>query len=179
MELVMPHSLQQAIFLTIGLNTLACQDAVDEKDTSASSTDTNDTTDTTDTTDTSTAPTNTPDPIPDGDYPICSGDTSWSMGQCCVDVYCTEPESSGDCREPSDATAWDDATAITGLSLGSGDCLCETPEGPYNNTNATQYTSTNGECCYLVGIAGCEGRPLKIAGQIRKATLRIGHAWRA
>ncbi|MEC8277504.1 MAG: hypothetical protein VX026_07310, partial [Myxococcota bacterium] len=83
------------------------------------------------------------------------------------------------CREPSDATAWDDATAITGLSLGSGDCLCETPEGPYNNTNATQYTSTNGECCYLVGIAGCEGRPLKIAGQIRKATLRIGHAWRA
>ncbi|MGC6508542.1 MAG: hypothetical protein ACON4U_09015 [Myxococcota bacterium] len=31
----MPHSLQQAIFITIGLNTLACQDAVDETDTSA------------------------------------------------------------------------------------------------------------------------------------------------
>ncbi len=30
----MPHSLQQAIFLTSDLNTLACQDAVDETDTS-------------------------------------------------------------------------------------------------------------------------------------------------
>ena len=100
------------------------------------------------------------------------------MSQCCIDVYCTEPLESGECLVSTDSTAWEDAGLITGLGLGSGSCLCEFPEGPYSNSNASDYTDDTGACCYLVGIAGCEGRPLKVAGEIRLAGLVRGKPWR-
>lgn len=173
-------NLRNAILLSIStgiFTTIACGDKKEESNTT--NTNTESSTETSTGTSTGTNTENTLSPIPDGDYPECSGDTSLSMGQCCVDVYCIAPTDGENCLVPSAETAWDDATTITGLGLGSGDCLCENPEGPYSNEGAQQYTDTTGACCYLVGVASCEGRPLLVAGEIRKAPLLRGRAWRA
>ncbi len=108
--------------------------------------------------------------VPEGDYPICDGDTSMSTGQCCVDVYCTPAKSDGTCASTDETTAGD----ITGLSLGSGDCECDAPEGPY-----APYDGKDGDCCYLVGVQGCEGRPMIVQGHQRRAPLVRGRSWAA
>jgi len=111
------------------------------------------------------------DPVPDGDYPDCedpdSGDLS--SGPCCVDVYCIDPPAGEAC--PSTDEVGPDQ--ITGIGLGTGSCLCEPADGPY-----ASYEGEVGECCYLVGVQSCEGRPLRVDGHDRRATLIRGRSWR-
>jgi len=163
------EKLSQAILLSIGAGVFtasACSQ--DNPDTAAKAT-----------TETTTEATMNLPTIPTADYPECAGESSDEMGQCCVDVYCINPTTDGECLVPSANSAWDDATTITGQNLGSGWCLCENPEGPYSNEGAEQYTTTTGDCCYLVGIASCAGRPLLVAGEIKMAPLRRGKRWNA
>jgi hypothetical protein len=95
------------------------------------------------------------------DYPQCEGDT----GVCCVDVYCVEKTEPA-CPDPATL----DASEVTGVGLGSGSCLCSPVDGPW------QVEGEDG-CCYLVGIQGCEGRPLRIDGHQRKASVQRGRRW--
>ena len=60
------------------------------------------------------------------------------------------------------------------MMLGSGSCECEAPAGPY-----APYEGKEGDCCYTVGVQGCEGRPLMIAGRARTAPLLRGRSWAA
>ena len=87
-------------------------------------------------------------------------------------MYCTEPVN-GDCLEAENANA----VEITGLGLGSGSCLCDDVQGPYSSEGAEAYTETTGSCCYLVGVQGCEGRPMLVAENLRKAPLIRGKRW--
>jgi hypothetical protein len=111
--------------------------------------------------------------VPEADYPVCSGGEDSGSGgfdgPCCVDVYCLEAGPDGSC--PS--TAETNAEEITGVGLGTGSCQCEDPVGPY-----APYEGTSGDCCYTVGIQGCEGRPMLVAGDIRTAPLQRGRSWR-
>ena len=109
------------------------------------------------------------DEVPEADYPVCEGDdTGGFVGPCCVDVYCIDPSEGSDCPTTDEVTA----QQITGKSLGSGECECEAPQGPY-----APYGGTDKACCYTVGIQSCEGRPLYVDGGIRRASLRRGTAW--
>lgn len=112
--------------------------------------------------------------IPDGEYPDCTPAQSEFEGDCCIDVYCYTPEE-GTCPDSESANA----ASITGLGLGSGDCLCSSVEGPYSPERADEYTDTTGDCCYLVGVQGCEGRPMFVEENIRKAPLVHGKRWSA
>ena len=110
-------------------------------------------------------------PVPDAEYPVCTGeDTGGFVGACCVDVYCTPAKSDGSCAATTETTAEE----ITGMMLGSGSCECEAPAGPY-----APYEGKEGDCCYTVGVQGCEGRPLMIAGRARTAPLLRGRSWAA
>ena len=130
------------------------------------------TTDTTQPVDTSTEVSQQLPPVPAGDYPECDGQTSEFTGECCVDIYCTAPVN-GDCLEAEPQNA----STITGIGLGSGNCLCDDVEGPYSNQGVEAATAANGECCYLVGVQGCEGRPMLVEENLRKAQLIRGQAW--
>ena len=57
------------------------------------------------------------DPVPDGEYPECTGEDTKSSGPCCVDVYCYTPED-GACPDAVDA----DPEELVGTWLGSGRC---------------------------------------------------------
>jgi hypothetical protein len=110
--------------------------------------------------------------VPEADYPVCSGgDTGQGgfEGPCCVDVYCIDAASDGSCLSTTETNA----SEITGIGLGSGSCECEAPAGPY-----APYDGKSGDCCYTVGVQGCEGRPLIIAGNLRTAPLQRGRSWR-
>lgn len=99
-------------------------------------------------------------PVPEGDYPECTDATEKFGKQCCVDVYCYTP-GDGVCPDSSAVSA----AEVSGKSLGSGSCQCGEIEGPFANTGTGQEEA----CCYLIGIEGCEGRPLRVAGALRKA----------
>ena len=108
--------------------------------------------------------------VPEADYPVCSGgDTGAFHGPCCVDVYCIDAGSDGDCLSTDETNS----SEITGIGLGSGSCECEAPAGPY-----APYEGTSGDCCYTVGVQGCEGRPMLISGVARTAPLQRGRSWR-
>jgi hypothetical protein len=110
--------------------------------------------------------------VPEADYPVCSGgDTGLGgfEGPCCVDVYCIDAATDGSCPSTTETNS----SEITGIGLGSGSCECEAPAGPY-----APYDGKPGDCCYTVGVQGCEGRPLIIAGNLRTAPLQRGHSWR-
>lgn len=100
-------------------------------------------------------------------YPDCSGPDDTGH-ECCVNAYGAEMVD-GECPEASTL----DASALTGESLGSGSCSCTAIEGPY----APPQGQTE-PCTYTVGIQGCEGRPMRVAGQLRAAPLRRGEGWR-
>ncbi|MCB9795548.1 MAG: hypothetical protein H6741_22830 [Alphaproteobacteria bacterium] len=100
-----------------------------------------------------------------GSYPDCTGPDD-TGNECCVDAYSTA-QVQGSCP----AAAALDASELTGQSLGSGSCQCSDIEGPYADPNG------GSDCYYTVGIQGCEGRPMVIAGQIRKAALARGAGW--
>ena len=108
--------------------------------------------------------------VPEADYPVCDGDSGMSVGPCCVDVYCLDAEPDGSCLPTDELTA----AEITGKSLGSGECECEAPAGPY-----APYDGKEGDCCYTVGVQGCEGRPLLVGGLRRTARLVRGRSWTA
>ncbi len=80
-------------------------------------------------------------------------------GQCCYEVHCATAINSV-CATPSEA-------ALTNLPPGSGECECGTRSGPF----ATNDPMVEGECCYLVGSIGCDGRPLMLDGSPRVASL--------
>lgn len=88
------------------------------------------------------------------DYPYCFGpdyDTGYS-GQCCLDVYCG-PRPAAGCPEAPDSY---ELTEFGYPSTGSGECACGDIEGPFAG-------ETPDECCYVAGIVGCTGRPLRHA----------------
>lgn len=109
------------------------------------------------------------DAVPDGAYPECGpDDTGGFVGPCCVDVHCIDADTDGTCR-PSDAVT---AEELTGLSLGTGNCQCTPVEGPY-----APRAEDSGDCCYLVGIQGCSGRPVVVQGRPVRARARWGRPW--
>ena len=113
-----------------------------------------------------------PIPAPDGGYPVCTGEETMFTGPCCQDVHCYTPEGGAACPS-SEAVALEDL----GVSApGSGVCACGTT-GPFSSEGAERYTSSVGECCYVVGTMGCTGRPLVIGGEVRVAALLSSSAW--
>ena len=101
------------------------------------------------------------------EYPVCTGDSLDTGGsECCVDVWCVPPD--GDSCPAPDAQSAED---LTGMSLGSGACLCAAVEGPF------AVESDAGQCCYTLGIEGCEGRPLIVDGTIRRAPVQARRGW--
>ena len=157
------NHIRNAIFVSIGCAALSM--GCSEKEGATDTTDS-------ETTDTSHEIAKDLPPIPAGNYPECDGQSSESTGECCIDVYCAEPVN-GDCLEGINQNA----DAITGAGLGSGSCLCDDVEGPYSNEGATAETAANGECCYLIGVQGCEGRPMLVEENLRKARLIRGKSW--
>lgn len=88
-------------------------------------------------------------PVHDGGY--------W--GQCCEYVGCLEREN-GAC--PSAALA----SEVLGGPYGSGYCHCGAgPTGPF----LPRDPATEDECCYLYSWISCDGRPLTVAGVVRRA----------
>lgn len=112
--------------------------------------------------------TDTREDIQASDYPQCDGETTTSSGPCCVDIYCTEAYGT-ECPDAADA----EAGTVTGLSLGSGSCECAPVAGPYDVVGDPAATG----CCYTVGVQGCEGRPLRVAGIARMATVAQRADW--
>jgi hypothetical protein len=156
------HDLRTALLLGLGLALTGCLDKEEDDDAG-------DDTSTSPSDDTS-SPTQTLDPLPDGDYPECEGGDSGLAGPCCVDVYCLQPGADGTCRASSDVSAEE----LTGLGLGSGDCQCSPVEGPY----APRPTDAEA-CCYLVGVQWCTGRPIFVAGRTGRARAVTGRRWSA
>lgn len=172
------HALRRAVLLglSLGLAAPACLEKDDDDDAGDSTPDTDSETDseTDSTTDVGTdsgTDTTSLDPVPEGSYPECEGsDTGLLVGPCCTDVYCIAAGSDGACRAADDVTAEE----ATGLGLGSGDCQCGPVEGPY-----APRAGDPEACCYLVGVQGCTGRPVVVAGRLVRATPRRGRAWQA
>lgn len=108
--------------------------------------------------------------VPDADYPVCEGESSKTGGPCCTDVYCMAGD--GVCKDAADL-GYEEVEELVGTFLGSGTCQCGEVEGPY-----APRPEDEGDCCYLVPLQGCEGRPLVIAGRVRRAPLQRGpSAW--
>ena len=158
------EKLRAAIFLSIGC--VAINVGCTEKS--------NDSADSTDTSTSNTGVGSGLDAIPAGEYPDCTPAESEFEGDCCIDVYCYTP-SEGDCPEADNSSAME----ITGEELGSGSCLCDDVQGPYSNEGAAASAETTGDCCYLVGVQGCEGRPMFVDEHLRKAPLVRGKRWSA
>lgn len=109
----------------------------------------------------------------DGGYPHCTGMTTTFTGPCCVSVHCIQPPEGGVvCPAASAVTEHDLGYA----SLGSGQCGCAPIAGPYTSS-ARQYSTTDGPCCYTIGVMGCTGRPLLVAGRPRLAPLVRRRGW--
>ena len=157
-----PNQIRKAIFLSIGAASVSMACAEKEESTDSNTT-----------TDSAAVDINLPT-IPAGDYPECTEASSEFFGPCCVEVYCVDP-TNGECVAAEEANPQE----ITGVSLGSGNCLCDPVDGPYSSEGAEAYTDTTGACCYLVGIQGCEGRPMLVDNQHIKAPLIRGQRWRA
>ncbi|HEY6561109.1 MAG TPA: hypothetical protein VI072_27725 [Polyangiaceae bacterium] len=114
-------------------------------------------------------------------YPQCYGEGNPMLhGPCCLRVFCIEP--------PAGQTACKPANAVTSQeigypSLGSGTCMCSVPGrppgfgGPYSPESAQQYSTSQGSCCYLVGLQWCTGRPLIIEGRGVVAELISSAGW--
>lgn len=102
--------------------------------------------------------------------PLCEGPTYTDpmggySGQCCYEVHCAAPTDDNLCVGPSEAD-------LTNLPPGSGTCECGSRSGPFANADPAAVEA----CCYLVGVIGCEGRPLMIAGEARLADVVPGTA---
>jgi hypothetical protein len=85
------------------------------------------------------------------DYPEESGGYT---GQCCGRAMCYPPDAGTEC-EPN-------AEAKSRFFFGSGLCNCGDVAGPYDppkDANMIQQ-GKEGECCYVVPVIGCTGRPL-------------------
>jgi hypothetical protein len=110
----------------------------------------------------------------DGGYPHCTGMTTTFTGPCCVSVHCVEPPGGGAlCPAASAVTEQDLGYA----GLGSGQCRCVPIDGPFAVSSAGQYSATEGPCCYTIGVMGCTGRPLMVAGRPRLAPLVRRGGW--
>ena len=98
----------------------------------------------------------------------CSGTSSEYEGPCCVEVYCVPADTSMTCKSVDETSEGN----ITGESLGSGSCACGEFSGPY----AAPDTKSK-DCCYLVGIQSCSGRPMWAEGQIIRSSVLDGERW--
>jgi hypothetical protein len=94
----------------------------------------------------------------------CYGEATMETGPCCPEVACMDVDAEK-CPFPKDETQWDLAHDLGYTDLGSGECLCKV-DGPYANTAAVE---SEGDCCYVVYIQGCEGRPFILADIARTA----------
>jgi hypothetical protein len=96
-------------------------------------------------------------------------------GQCCFKALCYE---SDECL-PADAVELREN--LSGFPPGSGSCVCEVADqpaltGPFA-PNPADPEMTSGNCCYVVGGIGCEGRPLLIHGVPRVARVVLRSDW--
>ena len=172
----LPKTLKSALMLSLGLSVGGC---TVEDDTSSQTADTGSSSDPDATVD---GTVNVPDAMVDAttstalppiplQQVMCTGEETELEGPCCVDVYCMDTNEAGVCPESSDTNAGE----VTGLSFGSGDCLCEDVTGPY----APRANEDELPCCYLVGVYWCSGRPMFAQGTIIRATPIKGKHWQA
>lgn len=152
-------ALSVALLLALG----ACGDKPDDSSTTDDSTAADDSSTADDSASADDTSTNGLPQLP-GTYPDCTGPDDTGQ-ECCVDAYAMSPDN-GSCPEASTV----DASELSGQMLGSGACQCTPVEGPYAAPDG------GSDCYYTVGIQGCEGRPMVIAGHIRKAGLVRGGA---
>jgi hypothetical protein len=103
---------------------------------------------------------------------VCFGEdygnvSSGYDGQCCYKALCYTPANGAACASAEDVETlgWQDFPAFP---PGSGECTCydETHpvvQGPFAR-HPTSPAEGEGDCCYMVGVIGCEGRPLRVEG---------------
>ena len=80
------------------------------------------------------------------------------FGRCCAEAMCYTPEPNAGCLPAQ-------AAGSEHFDFGSGDCNCGEVEGPYDRPDAAVRTDdaavpTEIDCCYVVPVIACEGRPL-------------------
>jgi len=107
----------------------------------------------------------------------CFGEahSSGYHGQCCVTQRCYTPTGSEECQ------AIEGPLVRSLTPPGSGSCGCGDADhpavaGPYAR-NASVPASSEGSCCYLIGSIGCEGRPLRVDGQVLLAPVVVRGDW--
>jgi hypothetical protein len=84
----------------------------------------------------------------------------------CLSVECYQPDEGADCVDVREGD--EDAAADVDLRIVTDNCVT-TVSGPYEGWRES-YTTSAGECCYVVRDADCgEGRPLVVAGAIRRS----------
>lgn len=93
----------------------------------------------------------------DPSYPYCFGPSyeGGYWGQCCLDVYCG-PRPDAGCPDAPNAQ---ELTAFGYPFTGSGDCACGEVDGPFRG-------QSDDACCYVAGVIGCTGRPLRAEGAL-------------
>ncbi|MCA9525608.1 MAG: hypothetical protein KC549_04840 [Myxococcales bacterium] len=91
-------------------------------------------------------------------------------GPCCDALACYRPADGAACLVDDDYAI---AAALGHTSPGSGECLCGT-SGPYDPVASGGQV---GDCCYVITIQWCTGRPLVVAGVARVAPLTRRADW--
>lgn len=80
-----------------------------------------------------------------------AGFTGGYFGRCCAEAMCYTPEPNAACLPAAMAQQ-------EHFSFGSGDCNCGPVEGPFAPPDDA--AAPLGECCYVVPVITCTGRPL-------------------
>lgn len=98
-------------------------------------------------------------------------------GQCCFKALCYE---SAECLPASSPEL---SQQLPNFPPGSGRCTCTLPgreaiSGPFS-PNSEDPDLPEGNCCYVVGGIGCDGRPLMIDGTARVAPVVARSDWGA
>ncbi len=101
-------------------------------------------------------------------------------GQCCFKALCY---ASAECL-PADSPELSQRLQDAGFPPGSGRCTCQrdgqpSVSGPFSRNDGDPNASGNGNCCYVVGGIGCDGRPLMIQGEARVAPVIARSDWGA
>jgi hypothetical protein len=109
----------------------------------------------------------------------CGGENGGGFGfhgQCCYTALCYE---SVECL-PADSLEL--PQKLQGFPPGSGRCTCsldgrEIVSGPFSPNPEDPKVPSSGNCCYVVGGIGCDGRPLMIDGMARVAPVVVRSDW--
>jgi hypothetical protein len=90
------------------------------------------------------------------------------FGRCCAKAMCYAPEPNAGCESA-------EVAQNEHFSFGSGDCNCGDVEGPY--AQPEDAAAEAGECCYVVPVIGCTGRPLSTDRGHLLAPIVSGTEW--